>query len=95
MAIADSLWNLCHSHQVAELSDHSKDVGIVPEWVEVMGELGSVAFAVAVLLGLIYALNLSYPQRLKCTFEVLQKIIMGLDGNKLQMALLLKTLLSC
>uniref|UniRef100_A0A3P9DKH2 Uncharacterized protein n=1 Tax=Maylandia zebra TaxID=106582 RepID=A0A3P9DKH2_9CICH len=67
----------------AEPGDDPQDVMIVLEGVEVMGELGSVAFAVAMLLGLVYSLNLSYPPELRYTFEVLQKILMELDAHKL------------
>lgn len=35
------------------------------------------------MLGLIYALNLSYPLELRYTFKVLQKLFLGLDGDKL------------
>uniref|UniRef100_A0A3B5R2X8 Uncharacterized protein n=1 Tax=Xiphophorus maculatus TaxID=8083 RepID=A0A3B5R2X8_XIPMA len=67
----------------AEAADAHLDVGLVLEGVEVMNSLGSVLFAIVMLLGLIYALNLSYPQELKHTFEVLQKIIMKVDGKNL------------
>ena len=68
------------------------DVRIVLEGVTVIQDLDNVAFATAMLFGLIYALNLSYPQKLKCTFEVLQKIIMELDGGVLShKAQILKT----
>ncbi|XP_072571851.1 uncharacterized protein [Paramormyrops kingsleyae] len=70
-------------HEGAEPGDDLVDVGIIAEEVEVLGHLGSVAFAVAMLLSVIYALNLSYPSELKYTFEALQKIFMELDGNKL------------
>ncbi|XP_030581534.1 uncharacterized protein LOC115777712 isoform X1 [Archocentrus centrarchus] len=79
----------------AEPGDNPVDVGIVLEGVEVMSNLGNVSLAVVMLLGLVYALNLSYPQELRYTFEVLQKIILELDGHKLSnKAQVLKTLLS-
>ncbi|KAK5918319.1 hypothetical protein CgunFtcFv8_003093 [Champsocephalus gunnari] len=59
------------------------DVRIVLDGVTVIQDLETVAFASAMLLGLIYSLNLSYPKKLSCTFEVLQKIIMELDGGVL------------
>ncbi|KAJ4919257.1 hypothetical protein JOQ06_021773 [Pogonophryne albipinna] len=59
------------------------DVRIVLEGVTVIQDLETVAFASAMFLGLIYSLNLSYPKKLSCTFEVLQKIIMELDGGVL------------
>lgn len=76
-------------HEGAELIGQPEDVGIV------MNELGDIPFAVAMLLGLVYALNLCYLQELRYTLEVLQKIIMDLDGNKLSNKVqVLKTLLS-
>ncbi|KAE8278750.1 hypothetical protein D5F01_LYC23669 [Larimichthys crocea] len=70
-------------HEGAEPSDAPEDVGIILEGVEVLNNLGSVPFAVAMLLALVYALNLSYPPELKYTFEALQKIIMELDESRL------------
>ncbi|GAA6233129.1 uncharacterized protein LOC115595175 [Lates japonicus] len=49
----------------------------------VLQDLGDVAKGCAVLFGLICSLNLSYPKDLRYTFEFLQKVVMGLDGNKL------------
>ncbi|XP_053351506.1 uncharacterized protein LOC128521020 [Clarias gariepinus] len=60
-----------------------ENIGIVIEGVEVLNELNSVASACALLLGLIYELNLAYPKCLHFTFEVLQKIIMELDKHKM------------
>ncbi|XP_048857981.1 uncharacterized protein LOC125725256 [Brienomyrus brachyistius] len=61
----------------------AEKIGIVIEGVEVLNELNSVASACALLLGLIYELNLAYPKCLHFTFEVLQKIIMELDKHKM------------
>lgn len=57
----------------------AKDIGIILEGQEVLSKLPSVANAVAILLGLLYALNLEYPKTLKLTFEYIQKVIMELD----------------
>ena len=46
-------------------------------------KLVSISFGCAMLFGLIYTLNLTYPQELKFTFEIFQKVLMNLDGNKL------------
>lgn len=70
-------------HKAAEPSDDPENVGIILEGVEVLDNLGSIPFAVAMLLALVYALNPSYPPELKYTFAALQKIIMELDENKL------------
>ncbi|RXN13119.1 sterile alpha motif domain-containing 3-like isoform X1 [Labeo rohita] len=95
MAIAETVFGIFVIRQEgAEPGDDPADVGIVLEGVEVMSELGNVAFAVVMLLGLVYVLNLSYPQELKYTFEVLQKIIMELANKLSNKAQVLKTLLS-
>ncbi|XP_068999603.1 uncharacterized protein [Embiotoca jacksoni] len=60
-----------------------QDIGIVIEGVEVLNQLPSVAHACAMLFGLIYALNLSYPSELKYTFDALQKIFMEIEPKKM------------
>lgn len=67
----------------AEPTDGLADVGMIIEGVEVLHDLDNIANAVAILFGLMYSLDLSYPTNLKYTFEVLQKLVMELDGNKL------------
>ncbi|KAK3518402.1 hypothetical protein QTP86_020824 [Hemibagrus guttatus] len=52
-----------------------QEIGIVIEGVEVLNELLSVTHAFAMLFGLIYVLNLSYPSELRHTFEALQKYL--------------------
>ena len=56
-----------------------KDVGIILEGQEVVNELPSVANAVAILMGLLYVLNMEYQKTLKQTFEYIQKVLMELD----------------
>ncbi|XP_051996479.1 uncharacterized protein LOC127653727 [Xyrauchen texanus] len=60
-----------------------EDVGVVIEGIKVLSNLGSVIMGFIMLFGLIYALDLSFPDNLKYTFEFFQKIIMNLDGHKL------------
>ncbi len=76
-------------------SDEVEDIGIVLEGIKVVQDLDNVALAVAMLFGLMYVLNLSYPPDLRYTFEVIQKIWMELDGGRLSnKALALKNRLS-
>lgn len=70
-------------HEGAEPTELPEDVGVIIEGVEVLQDLRDVANGCAVLLGLIYSLNLSYPKDLRHTFEFLQKVVMELDGNRL------------
>ena len=72
--------SVCHQEDPL-LPPH--DIGIVLEGVEVLNELPSVAHACAMLFGLIYALNLSYPGELKFTFDALQKVFMEIEPKKM------------
>lgn len=67
----------------ADTVDKPEDVGVVIEGVELLRNLQSVAFGWAMLFGLIYTLNLSYPQEVKFTFEFFQKVLLNMDGKKL------------
>ncbi|XP_053269045.1 homeodomain-interacting protein kinase 2-like [Pleuronectes platessa] len=67
----------------AEPEDEPEDIGVLIEGVEVLSGLGNIAIACDLLFGLIYCLKLSYPPELKYTFEVLQKILLNLDGQRL------------
>ncbi|KAI5096429.1 sterile alpha motif domain-containing protein 3-like, partial [Silurus meridionalis] len=67
----------------ADISDPPLDVGVIVEGVKVLHDLGDFTKACALLLGVIYSLNLSYPSDLKYTLEFLQKVLLGLDAQKL------------
>ena len=58
-------------------------VGEKKEEPEDVNNNGSVILALITLFGLIYALDLSYPDKLKSTFEFIQKVVMNLDPQKL------------
>ncbi len=75
------LFVICKEGAGAE--DEPIDVGVVIEGVKLLHHLKSISFGLVMLFGLIYALNLSYPQSLKFTFEFFQKVLMNLDGSKL------------
>ncbi|XP_071351291.1 uncharacterized protein [Trachinotus anak] len=63
--------------------EEPEDVGVVIEGIKVLNNVGSVIMGFIMLFGLIYALDLAFPENLKYTFEFFQKIIMNLDGHKL------------
>ncbi|XP_034038709.1 uncharacterized protein LOC117521504 [Thalassophryne amazonica] len=54
-------------------------VGIIIEGTPVLTGLSNLATACSLLLGLTYALNLEYPSKLSKTFEVFQRLFVGLD----------------
>uniref|UniRef100_A0A8C1WYW3 Uncharacterized protein n=1 Tax=Cyprinus carpio TaxID=7962 RepID=A0A8C1WYW3_CYPCA len=80
-------WNRSHlrsSKKVAQQMIHLQ-TGIVLEGIEVMTGLAGVAKACAFLLGLIYAINLSYPKEISYSFLFFQKILLELKKGKLSL----------
>lgn len=73
-------WEYVVKHNI---TSKPEDIGVVLEGQMVLHDLDNVALAAAMLFGLMYALNLNYPPELKYSFEVLQKVVMELDGNTL------------
>lgn len=57
-------------------------VSVVLEGQEIV-TLANFPEAFLVMFGLLYALHISYPKKLKLTFEFVQKIILGLEDGKL------------
>lgn len=61
-----------------------KSTGIAIEGAEVLFGISDVAPACAYLMGLMYAMELSYTKKLKYTFEVFQMILLELeDANRI------------
>lgn len=60
-----------------------EDVRVVIEGIKVLNNMGSPIMGFIILFGLIYALDLSFLDNLKSTFKICHKIIMDLDGHKL------------
>ncbi|KAK9539536.1 hypothetical protein VZT92_004636 [Zoarces viviparus] len=64
------------------LAKNIVDVAVVLEEHVILKEQKDVARAFATLMGLLYSLNIDYPKGLKYTFEVIQKLVMGIgSGN--------------
>lgn len=63
----------------AKANDGPAHVVSVMEGVDVIYGLENVALGCAMFFGLIYAINLSYPDKLKCTFEFIRKVVINDD----------------
>jgi hypothetical protein len=81
---AEQVLKICVLHTSEEDEGASNaDVSIVVEGTEVLDNCGSVAKACVLQMGIIYAMTLSYPPKIKHTFEVFQKPLLELDVLKL------------
>lgn len=49
----------------------------------ILDNIGSVAQASAMMLGVIYVLNLAYPKELKYSYEFIQNVLLKMDGERL------------
>nr|NP_001014825.1 k31 [Danio rerio]AAW78558.1 unknown [Danio rerio] len=65
-----------------EIGAHD-DIGIYVEGVIILDNIGSVAQACAMMLGVIYVLNMAYPKKLKYFYEFIQKVLLKMDGERL------------
>ena len=68
---------------VAQENQDPVCVSVIIEGTEVLEDCRSVTNACLLLMGVIYAVNLSYPLKLKYTFEVFQKLFLELDILKM------------
>ncbi|KAJ8014671.1 hypothetical protein DPEC_G00018080 [Dallia pectoralis] len=63
------------------LSKDIVDVAVILEERIVLHKIADVAMAFAMLMGLLYSLNIDYPKGLKYTFELIQKVVMDVGGG--------------
>ncbi|XP_026046980.1 uncharacterized protein LOC113035558 [Astatotilapia calliptera] len=68
---------------VAQENQDPVNVSVIIEGTEILEDCGSVTNACLLLMGVIYAVNLSYPLKLKYTFEAFQKLFLELDILKM------------
>lgn len=68
---------------VAQENQDPVKVSVIIEGTEILEDCGSVTNASLLLMGVICAINLSYPLKLKYTFEVFQKLFLELDILKM------------
>uniref|UniRef100_A0A8C1UMQ8 Uncharacterized protein n=1 Tax=Cyprinus carpio TaxID=7962 RepID=A0A8C1UMQ8_CYPCA len=66
------------------------NIAVVLEQVVVLKDLPDISTALAYLFGLLYALNMSYPQALKYTFDTIQNVFMELGSGCTKRVLSLK-----
>lgn len=62
------------------LPEFYNDVALVIEEEVVMRHLSDIPNAFLNLMGLVYALNLDFPKELKFTFEVIQRLFIGVGS---------------
>ncbi|XP_057702201.1 uncharacterized protein LOC130921875 [Corythoichthys intestinalis] len=58
------------------------DVAVVLEEAVILCGLNNIQSAVAMLMGLLFALNIDYPKELRYTFEFIQKVLMNIGGRQ-------------
>ncbi|XP_073343585.1 uncharacterized protein [Pagrus major] len=58
------------------------DTAVVLEEAVILSELKDIPRAIALLMGLLFSLNIDYPKELRYTFEVIQKVLMNIGGGQ-------------
>ena len=57
------------------------DIAVTLEEEIVLQGLHDMPNAVATVMGLLYILNIDYPKAMKCTFETIQRVLMGIGSE--------------
>ena len=78
------------------------DTSLVLEEAVILSDLNDIPRAIALLMGLLFSLNIDYPKELRYTCEVIQKVLMNIGGGQcsslvhgLRNRLLRKTMWDC
>ena len=58
------------------------DTAVVLEEAVILSELKDIPRAIALLMGLLFSLNIDYPKVLRYTFEVIQNVLMSIGGGQ-------------
>lgn len=58
------------------------DTSAVLEEAVILSDLKDIPHAIALLMGLLFCLNIDYPKELRYTFEVIQKVMMNIGGGQ-------------
>ncbi|KAE8288311.1 hypothetical protein D5F01_LYC12176 [Larimichthys crocea] len=58
------------------------DTAVVLEEAVIMNNQHDLPRAIALLMGLLFSLNIDYPNKLKYTFEMIQKVLMNIGGGQ-------------
>ncbi|XP_062293697.1 sterile alpha motif domain-containing protein 3-like [Scomber scombrus] len=58
------------------------DTAVVLEEAVILSELKDIPRAIALLMGLLFSLNIDYPKELRYTFEIIQKVLMNIGGGQ-------------
>ncbi|KAM9366239.1 sterile alpha motif domain-containing protein 3-like [Symphorus nematophorus] len=58
------------------------DTAVVLEEAVILSNLKDIPRAIALLMGLLFSLNIDYPKELRYTFEVIQKVLMNIGGGQ-------------
>ena len=66
-----------------QLHRNPVSTAIIVEGGVIMDDLQNLPEALCLLFGLSYSLHLDYPKAMRNTFEFIQKVLLGLGGNKL------------
>jgi len=72
----------CENGELDAIPHEVFDVAVVVEETIVLHNIKDVVLAFAMLLGVIYSMNLEYPKVMKYSFEFLQRVVMKIKPDQ-------------